>query len=66
MTREKFLQRNLLQTIILAKMMYNRLFTDFARCRIIKVGLLPSKKHRVICLIESPLKTMKNAFYFNL
>ena len=29
----------------------------------IKVGLSPSKKC-VICLIESPLKMMKNAFYF--
>ena len=32
----------------------------------LKVGLSPSKKIYVICLIESPLKTMKNAFYFNL
>ena len=30
----------------------------------IKVGLSPSKKICVICLIESPLKMMKNAFYF--
>ena len=30
----------------------------------IKVGLSPSKKSCVICLIESPLKMMKNAFYF--
>ena len=30
----------------------------------IKVGLSPSKKNGVICLIESPLKMMKNAFYF--
>ena len=29
-----------------------------------KVGLSSSKKIRVICLIESPLKIMKNAFYF--
>ena len=29
-----------------------------------KVGLSPSKKICVICLIESPLKMMKNAFYF--
>ena len=28
------------------------------------VGLSPSKKICVICLIESPLKMMKNAFYF--
>ena len=32
--------------------------------RRIKVGLSPSKKICVICLIESPLKMMKNAFYF--
>ena len=30
----------------------------------IKVGLSPSKKNCVICFIESPLKMMKNAFYF--
>ena len=30
----------------------------------IKVGLSPLKKDCVICLIESPLKMMKNAFYF--
>ena len=30
----------------------------------LKVGLSPSKKMCVICLIESPLKMMKNAFYF--
>ena len=30
----------------------------------VKVGLSPSKKICVICLIESPLKMMKNAFYF--
>ena len=29
-----------------------------------KVGLLPSKKIYIICFIESPLKMMKNAFYF--
>ena len=31
-----------------------------------KVKLPPSKKIYVIFLIESPLKMMKNAFYFNL
>ena len=31
---------------------------------ILKVGLSPSKKNCVICFIESPLKKMKNAFYF--
>ena len=30
----------------------------------IKVGLSPSKKVCVICLIESPLKMIRNAFYF--
>ena len=29
-----------------------------------KVGLSPSRKICVICLIESPLKIMKNVFYF--
>ena len=29
-----------------------------------KVRLSPSEKSCVICLIESPLKMMKNAFYF--
>ena len=29
-----------------------------------KVGLSPSKTKYVICLIESPLKIMKNGFYF--
>ena len=29
-----------------------------------KVGLSPPKKICVICLIESPLKTLKNDFYF--
>ena len=29
-----------------------------------KVGFSPSKKFCVICLIESPLKMMRNAFYF--
>ena len=31
---------------------------------VIKVGLSPSKKACAICLIESPLKMMKNTFYF--
>ena len=31
---------------------------------VLKVGLSPSKKICVICLIESPLKMLKNAFYF--
>ena len=30
----------------------------------IKVGLSPSKKIFVICLIGNPLKMMKNVFYF--
>ena len=30
----------------------------------IKVGLTLSKRFCVICLIEIPLKMMKNAFYF--
>ena len=32
----------------------------------LKVGLLPSRKIGFICLNESPLKGMKNAFYFTL
>ena len=31
---------------------------------LVKVELSPSKKIRVICLIESPLEVMKNALYF--
>ena len=31
---------------------------------LVKVGLSPSKKSCAICFIESPLKIMKNAFYF--
>ena len=34
------------------------------RINLLKVGLWPSKKFLVICLIEIPLKVMKNAFYF--
>ena len=30
----------------------------------LKVGLSPSKKTCVISFVESPLKIMKNAFYF--
>ena len=30
----------------------------------VKVGLSPSKKICLICLIENSLKMMKNAFYF--
>ena len=30
----------------------------------IKVGLSPSKKNCVICVIESPLEMIENAFYF--
>ena len=30
----------------------------------LKVGRSPSKKNCVICLIESPIKMMKNTFYF--
>ena len=32
---------------------------------IFKVWFSPSKKYCVICFIESPLKMMKNTFYFN-
>ena len=31
---------------------------------LLKAGLSPSKTICVICFIESPLKMMKNAFYF--
>ena len=37
---------------------------DMNKLSKLKVGLSPSKKICVICLIESPLKMMKNAFYF--
>ena len=37
---------------------------DVKLCVPLKVGLSPSKKICVICLIESPFKMMKNAFYF--
>ena len=30
----------------------------------VKVGLSPPQKNCIICLIEIPLKMMKNAFYF--
>ena len=32
----------------------------------VKIALSPSKKVCVICLTESPLKMIKNSFYFNL
>ena len=38
--------------------------TTFINLKHFKVGLSPSKKACVICLIESPLKMMKNIFYF--
>ena len=31
---------------------------------LLKVGLSPSKNICIVCLIESPLQVMKNAFYF--
>ena len=34
------------------------------QANLIKVGLSPSKKILFICFNESPLKIMKNAFYF--
>ena len=33
-------------------------------CFLLKVGLSPSKKKCVICLNDSPINMMKNAFYF--
>ena len=30
----------------------------------LKVGLSPTKKNCIICFIESPIKMMKNVFYF--
>ena len=39
---------------------------DWFKINFLKVGLSPSKKNCVTCLIESPLKMMKNAFHFNL
>ena len=44
---------------------WNALFYDFiSHVQPLKVGLSLSKKICVICLIESPLKMMKNVFYF--
>ena len=40
------------------KVIYYRSYKEF------KVGLLLFKKNCIICFIESPLKMMKNAFYF--
>ena len=42
---------------------YSKQITD-SQIRKVKVGLSPSKKICVICLTESPLKMMKNTFYF--
>ena len=44
-------------------------YFDFFRyhiCKFFKVGLSSPKKICIICLIESPLKVMKNVFYFTL
>ena len=46
-----------------------KMLIDFIRSihfinELFKVELSPSKKICVTCLIESPLKMMKNAFYF--
>ena len=32
----------------------------------LKVGLIPSENIWMVCFIESPLKMMKNAFYFTI
>ena len=40
------------------------LFNDIINIKNLKVGLSFSKKNCVICFIDSPLKIMKNAFYF--
>ena len=37
---------------------------DHYKPKLVKVGLSPSKKICVICLIERPLKMMNNVFYF--
>ena len=42
---------------------YSKQIID-SQIRKVKVGLPPSKKICVICLTESPLKMMKNTFYF--
>ena len=39
-------------------------FSFFNQMIVVKVGLLSFKKLCVICFIESPLKMLKNAFYF--
>ena len=40
------------------------IFFSMKYCFSIRVGLSPSKKDCVICLVESPLKMMKNVFNF--
>ena len=45
----------------------NLLLIAFETMRLLqtfKVGLSPSRKNCVICFVESPLKIMRNAFYF--
>ena len=47
-------------------MRYNiiKIRIEYLYILLFKVGLSPSKKNCVIYLIESPLKMMKNGFYF--
>ena len=45
-------------------MLYVLLYIYYIFICTLYVGLSPSKKNCVICLIESPLKMMKNVFYF--
>ena len=42
---------------------YSRWLTVY-HGKLLKVGLSSSQKNCVICFIESPLKMMKNGFYF--
>ena len=59
--RLKVLQKKQKNIYIRTKQEISKKPTDDSK---IKVGLSPSKKNCVICFIESPLKMMKNAFYF--
>ena len=53
-----------LKTASSEKVALAKMYNCFEKVEILKVGFSPSKKFCVICLIESSLKMMKNAFYF--
>ena len=53
----KYYENDYLQNFLL-------LFISLLTAPIVKAGLSPSKKNLVVCFIESPLKIIKNTFYF--